>query len=76
VPRYKLSGGKKLAAFMVPWIFMAFFLFMYVTFMIPHLTDGHLAMRCLGAFVTVALLSFSIATVTFSRDVLRGRYPG
>ena len=73
--RYALSGGKKFAVLMVPWLFLAFFLFMYSRFLLPQLMDGNILLRCLAAFVAVVVVSFTIAAITFSRDVISGKYP-
>jgi len=73
--RYSLTGGKKLGALLVPWLFLAFFLFMYYRFLLPQLLEGHLVLRCVAAFVAVVVVSFTIAAITFSRDVITGRYP-
>jgi 4-amino-4-deoxy-L-arabinose transferase-like glycosyltransferase len=75
VQRYALGGGKKLAVLMVPWLFLAFFVFIYYQFLWPMLQDGHILLRCLATFVAVVVVSFTVAAITFSRDVITGRYP-
>jgi len=37
--------------------------------------DGAWLAMCVGAFVALVVLSFLAAAVTFSRDVLTGRWP-
>jgi predicted anti-sigma-YlaC factor YlaD len=70
-----VSGSRKLAALLVPWVFLAVFTFMYFTFLWPRVSAGGFLPACLGAIVALVGVSFVIAAVTFSRDVLSGRYP-
>ena len=59
----------------MPWVFLLVFGFMYINFLLPKISAGGFAAVCLGAVVTLVFISFAIAAVTFSRDVLSGRYP-
>ena len=70
-----LSGSRRVAALLVPWVFLAVFVFVYVTFLLPRVTAGGLLPLCFGAVVALVFVSFAVAAVTFSRDVLSGRYP-
>jgi hypothetical protein len=65
----------KLAALLVPWAFLCVFAALYSTFLLPRMRDGHVAALCLGAFVALVFVSFFVAAITFSRDVLAGRWP-
>jgi hypothetical protein len=64
-----------LAALLVPWVFLVVFAFLYLTFLWPRIQAGGLLPICFGAVVGLVFVSFSVAAVTFSRDVLSGRYP-
>ena len=70
-----LSGGKKLAVLLLPWVFLVVFGYLYTQVLLPKAQDGHLLAACLSVFVAVVFVSFLIAAVAFSRDVLAGRYP-
>ena len=71
----RLSGSRRLAALLVPWVFLVVFAFMYLTFIWPRASAGGLVPTCFGIVVGLVFVSFAIAAVTFSRDVLSGRYP-
>ena len=75
VNRRDLSGGQKVAVLLVPWLFLAIFAFLFSNFLLPHARSGHVAAVCFAMFVGMTFISFTIAAVTFSRDVLAGRYP-
>ena len=64
-----------MAALVVPWAFLAVFAFLYLTFLWPKISAGGLVPVCFGAVVGLVFVSFAVAAVTFSRDVLSGRYP-
>ncbi len=65
----------KLAALLVPWAFLVLFAALYVFVLLPRVRDGAWLAICVGAFVALVFLSFLTAAVTFSRDVLTGRWP-
>jgi hypothetical protein len=71
----RLSGSRRLAALLVPWVFLVVFAFIYLTFAWPRLSAGGLVPVCFGLVVGLVFVSFVVAAVTFSRDVLSGRYP-
>ena len=71
----RLSGSRRLAALLVPWVFLAVFAFIYLTFVWPKVSAGGLVPLCFGVLVGLVFVSFVVAAVTFSRDVLSGRYP-
>jgi len=66
---------RKLAAITVPWFFLVVFAALYVLVLLPRVRDGAWLAMCVGAFVALVFLSFLAAAVTFSRDVLTGRWP-
>ena len=59
----------------VPWLFLVAFAAAYVLLLLPRVRDGHLVALCVGAFVTLVFVAFVVAAITFSRDVLTGRWP-
>ena len=71
----RLSGSRRLAALLVPWVFLVVFAFVYLTFLWPKVSAGGLLPMCFGVLVGLVFVSFIVAAVTFSRDVLSGRYP-
>ena len=70
-----LGGGKKLAVLLLPWAFLVVFGFLYLRVLLPRAQEGHALAVCLGAFIALVFVSFLVAAVSFSRDVLAGRYP-
>ena len=72
----RLTGARLMVALLVPWIFLTVFATLYVRVIAPNLF-GHMAVAqaCLGAFIGLVLISFTVAAVNFSRDVLAGRWP-
>jgi hypothetical protein len=70
-----LTPGRKLATLLVPWAFLVVFGVLYVLVLLPRVRDGAWLAICVGAFVALVFLSFLAAAVTFSRDVLTGRWP-
>ncbi|MBV9579609.1 MAG: hypothetical protein JO057_13555 [Chloroflexi bacterium] len=71
----RTPAGRKVAAILVPWVFLAAFATMYVAFVLPRLRDGQLVAVCVGAFISMVLVVFVVAAITFSRDVLLDRWP-
>ena len=74
-PNQKLTGVRRLAVLLLPWVFLAGFGFLYVTFLWPPAASGHILAAVVGVFAAMAFVAFAVAAVTFSRDVLTGRYP-
>lgn len=70
-----LNAPRRLAVLLVPWVFLVVFAFMYLTFLWPKVSAGGFAAGCFGAVMALVFVSFAVAAVTFSRDVLSGRYP-
>ena len=59
----------------MPWVFLAVFVTLIRLFLWPQVAEGKILAMCLGAFILIVLGSFTLAAITFSRDVLAGRYP-
>jgi hypothetical protein len=70
-----VSAGRKAVAIAVPWVFLAVFATLYVLLALPRLREGQFVALCLGAFIALAFFVFCVAAITFSRDVLLGRWP-
>jgi hypothetical protein len=62
-------------ALAVPWVFLCAFATLYALLLLPRMRDGAVVALCLGAFVALVFVSFAAAAVTFSRDVVSGRWP-
>ena len=70
-----VSPLRKAAAVLIPWVFLAAFATLYALLVIPRLRDGQLLAWCVGAFVALVFVSFVVAAITFSRDVVLNRWP-
>jgi hypothetical protein len=70
-----VTVGRKLAAVAVPWVFLALFAAIYLTVALPRVLEGHPLAICLGAFVALVFVVFTVAAITFSRDVVLNRWP-
>ncbi len=70
-----LSPGRKWGLLLLPWLFLAVFAYLYFTVLLPRAAGGHLLAACFGVFVAMVFVSFTVAAITFSRDVLAGKYP-
>ena len=60
---------------LVPWVFLCVFAAVYALVLLPRMRDGAFLALCLGAFVAFVFVCFFVAALTFSRDVLTGRWP-
>jgi hypothetical protein len=70
-----VSVGRKVAAVLVPWVFLAAFATLYALLVMPRVRDGQLLALCVGAFIALVFIVFFVAAITFSRDVLLNRWP-
>jgi hypothetical protein len=70
-----ITPVRKVVAVAVPWVFLAVFAILYTLLALPRLRDGHPLAICLGAFVGLVFIVFTVAAVTFSRDVVLNRWP-
>jgi hypothetical protein len=76
--RHRVSApgrGQRLGVLLVPWVFLCAFGALYVLLLLPRMRDGAVIALCVGAFVAVVFVSFFAAAITFSLDVLTGRWP-
>jgi hypothetical protein len=71
----RLTGTRFVSVLALPWLFVALFAWLVVTFLLPRVLEGQVLAIIFGVLVVSALTSFTFAAVTFSRDVLVGRYP-
>jgi hypothetical protein len=67
--------GQRIGVLLVPWVFLCAFATLYVTLLLPRMRDGAVLALCVGSFVAVVFVSFVAAAITFSLDVLSGRWP-
>jgi hypothetical protein len=71
----RLSGGRRLAVLLLPWLYLTLFALLYAVFVWPRASGGHLLGVLLAGVAGEVFLVFAVAAVTFTRDVLTGRYP-
>jgi hypothetical protein len=67
--------GQRLGALLVPWVFLCAFGALYVLLLLPRMQDGAWFALCVGSFAALAFASFFAAAITFSLDVVSGRWP-
>jgi hypothetical protein len=60
---------------LVPWGFLAIFAALYVAVLVPRLGEGQFAAVCFGGLAALVFVSFLVAAITFSHDVLLDRWP-
>jgi hypothetical protein len=70
-----VSAVHKIGVLVVPWLFVGVFATLYALFLLPRMSEGHLVTLCMGSFVALVFASFFVAAITFSLDVLSGRWP-
>ena len=70
-----LGPLRKLGVLLVPWGFLCVFATIYVGIVLPRLREGQLAALCVGGVAALVFVSFVVAAITFSRDVLIDRWP-
>jgi Na+/proline symporter len=71
----RLSALRKVGVLLVPWGFLCVFAALYLGLLWPRLREGQLAALCIGGFAALVFVSFVVAAVTFSRDVLLDHWP-
>jgi hypothetical protein len=69
-----LRPAQKVAAVAVPWAFLVVFAALYLLLIMPRMREGAIAALCFGGFLALVFACFFAAAVTFSRDVLTGRW--
>jgi hypothetical protein len=60
---------------LVPWVFVIVYAAMYVLLVLPRATSGSVLGAIMGVIIAGVWVVFAVAAVTFSRDVLTGRWP-
>jgi hypothetical protein len=71
----RLNAARKAAVLLVPWGFLAFFATVYALVVLPRARDGQFIALCIGGLAALVFVSFLVAAMTFSRDVLLDRWP-
>ncbi len=71
----RLNAPRKAAVLLVPWGFLAFFATVYALVVLPRVRDGQVVAVCIGGLAALVFVSFVVAAITFSRDVLLDRWP-
>ena len=69
------SRGHAAAVLVAPWASVAVFAALWLGVLVPRALEGQPVLVCLGLLAGLALACFVAAAVTFSRDVLTGRWP-
>ena len=70
-----MSWVQRVGVLVAPWAFVLVFAVVWFGVLLPRAMEGHAVLACIAVLATVALVSFALAAVTFSRDVLSGRWP-
>jgi hypothetical protein len=73
--RVKLNGARRLGVVLVPWSFVVCLGALYAGLLVPRLMAGHWLAVVLAVLGAVIVSVFVVAAITFSRDVLVGRWP-
>jgi hypothetical protein len=73
--RVTLGPLRKLGVLLVPWAFLCAFAALYIAVVVPRLREGQLVALCIGGFAALVFVSFVVAAITFSRDVLLDHWP-
>jgi hypothetical protein len=71
----RIGALRKVGVLLVPWAFLCAFAALYIGLLVPRVRDGQLAALCIGGFAALVFVSFFVAAITFSRDVLLDRWP-
>lgn len=72
----RLTGARLGGVLLLPWLFLTVFSLMFINFLWPKIADGHGLAIVIGVFVATIFAAGCAAAVTFTRDVISGRYPG
>jgi hypothetical protein len=70
-----MRSRRRIGVLIAPWMFVGVFAGLWVGVLVPHASGGQTAWLVVSAVAGLALVSFVVAAVTFSRDVLVGRWP-
>jgi hypothetical protein len=71
----KVPRSHRAALVAVPWLFLMLFAAMFTGLVWPRATDGHVVAMIVSAIMAIGFVCSSAAAITFSRDVIVGRYP-
>ena len=71
----RLGALGKVGVLLVPWGFLVVFAVVYVALVVPRLREGQLVSMCVGGVAALVFVCFFVAALTFSRDVVLGRWP-
>ena len=71
----RLTTSERVQVLLVPWGFVAIYAAIYVGLVLPRAASGHVLAVIVAAIIACVWLVFAVAAVTFSRDVLAGRWP-
>lgn len=71
----RLSAARKVEVLLVPWGFLVVFAVVYAIVVVPRLREGQVLAMCIGGVAALVFVSFVVAAVTFSRDVVLDRWP-
>ena len=70
-----LRRRQQVAVLVAPWTFVVVFSAIWLGVLVPRALAGPPIVVLIGVFAGCALVTFWLAAVTFSRDVLGGRWP-
>ena len=70
-----MTTPQRAIALLVPWLFVVLLAGAYAILLWPRVIEGQVLGACFGVFLAIVLASFIVAAVTFSRDVVTGRWP-
>jgi len=72
---HNASPRRAAVVLLAPWAFVAVFGGLWLGVVVPRALEGQPALVCVALLAGLALACFVAAAVTFSRDVLTGRWP-
>jgi hypothetical protein len=70
-----LRRWQRASVLLAPWAFVCVFAAVWLGLLLPRAFAGQAALICVTTMAGLALACFVVAAVTFSRDVLSGRWP-
>jgi hypothetical protein len=70
-----LRRRQQVAVLVAPWTFVAVFSSIWLGVLVPRALAGPPIVFLIGVLAGCVLVTFWMAAVTFSRDVLGGRWP-
>lgn len=70
-----MSPAQRAIALVVPWAFVLVLVGAYGLVALPRLSTAGVLGAGVGVVLVTVLVSFVLAAITFSGDVVRGRWP-